>query len=668
MNISKLKNIFKRKSRIEKISILFKLPKDKFYVWGLKPSGIKTKKRADFKKIRVVHIEDSFISSISINKSSYPLGLCLDSLGIYYDSRNNSHLEELIKKPLNQRELKEAKIIKNNWIKYRLSKYNDSLESKSPKKPFILLADQTKGDLSIQYGYASKDSFERMLKWALKNWPNYLIVVKVHPDVAKGYKTGYLYPQKLSHPNLIFLMDGGHPTDLIEKCHALCVVTSQLGFEGLIWGKEVHVFGSPFYAGWGLTIDHGIEIKRRLNHFPSLEQLIFSCLSKYCIYRHPETNSLISIIDIMEWVKNQREIFFNWPNNLQAFKFTPYKARQLRKFIPRARGQKIEFINFKNELKNIKTFVWGMKNLKIKKELDIIRVEDGFIRSVGLGSHLNNPISLIFDKKGIYYDASNYSDLEIILNSSKINNSQIKRAKNLQDKILKNDLSKYNLNSAKFKMQIDRNLQEKVLILGQVETDSSIKFGIPEESKIKTNFQLVQAVKKDFPNSLLFYKPHPDVLSGMRQFGKKEKEIYKYCHEIIYDLKLNQLIDYFDRVCVLTSLGGFEALIRGKLVTTYGIPFYAGWGLTEDKLTNHRYLKKRKNKSLKLEELIYHTLISYPVYLSFQSGRPTNPEQALEELTNFKNLKEVLNLEKLIFRWWGAIKDIIRRIRYRKYF
>ena len=42
---------------------------------------------------------------------------------------------------------------------------------------------------------------------------------------------------------------------LIEAAAALYTVTSQMGFEALLWGRPVRVFGLPFYAGWGLTRD-----------------------------------------------------------------------------------------------------------------------------------------------------------------------------------------------------------------------------------------------------------------------------------------------------------------------------------------------------------------------------------------------------------------------------
>jgi capsular polysaccharide export protein len=40
------------------------------------------------------------------------------------------------------------------------------------------------------------------------------------------------------------------------------------------------------------------------------------------------------------------------------------------------------------------------------QRIPLWRMEDGFIRSSGLGSDLLAPLSLVLDKTGIYYDAS----------------------------------------------------------------------------------------------------------------------------------------------------------------------------------------------------------------------------------------------------------------------
>jgi hypothetical protein len=64
----------------------------------------------------------------------------------------------------------------------------------------------------------------------------------------------------------------------------------------------------------------------------------------------------------------------------------------------------------------------------------------------------------------------------------------------------------------------------------------------------------------------------------------------------------------------LTSLSGFDALLRGKPVTTYGLPFYAGWGLTTDKAVFPASCLARRTRQLRLDELVAGALLRYPVY------------------------------------------------------
>jgi len=95
------------------------------------------------------------------------------------------------------------------------------------------------------------------------------------------------------------------------------------------------------------------------------------------------------------------------------------------------------------------------------------------------------------------------------------------------------------------------------------------------------------------------------------------------------DVPMAVLLDQVDEVHTLTSLAGFEALLRGKRVVCYGLPFYAGWGLTEDKLS---FPTGRRGRKLHLDDLVAGALLLYPCYLSRQTGRFTTAERALTEL------------------------------------
>jgi len=109
-------------------------------------------------------------------------------------------------------------------------------------------------------------------------------------------------------------------------------------------------------------------------------------------------------------------------------------------------------------------------------------------------------------------------------------------------------------------------------------------------------------VKENNPKSFIIYKPHPDVLSGNR-VGHIPKEITDSCaNMVVTDISIDSCINVCDELHTLTSGAGFDALLRGKKVFTYGMPFYAGWGLT----TDLRECKRRTRK-LNLEELIAAT-------------------------------------------------------------
>ncbi|MEO0911707.1 MAG: capsular polysaccharide biosynthesis protein, partial [Pseudomonadota bacterium] len=61
---------------------------------------------------------------------------------------------------------------------------------------------------------------------------------------------------------------------------------SLMGFEGLLRGLEVHCLGMPFYAGWGLTEDHGQRCPRRVAR-PDIVALAHASLVAYPRYFDP---------------------------------------------------------------------------------------------------------------------------------------------------------------------------------------------------------------------------------------------------------------------------------------------------------------------------------------------------------------------------------------------
>ena len=178
--------------------------------------------------------------------------------------------------------------------KKTISKYNFPNFIIPPEEKYILLIDQTLGDLSLFYGGANSKSFYEMFEFAYNKWPNHKIVLKIHPDVI-NLKKNVLTKNFLKGKNVIIISELGQINKLINNSSAVCVVTSQVGFEALIYGKEVHVFGSPFYSGMGLTTDHDVSNNFQKNIDVSIEQLVFALFTKYQIYLNPRTKKIVKL-------------------------------------------------------------------------------------------------------------------------------------------------------------------------------------------------------------------------------------------------------------------------------------------------------------------------------------------------------------------------------------
>jgi capsular polysaccharide export protein len=269
--------------------------------------------------------------------------------------------------------------------------------------------------------------------------------------------------------------------------------------------------------------------------------------------------------------------------------------------------------------------LWGSRPAPagLAPQVRVIRLEDGFLRSVGLGADLVHPLSWVIDQRGIYYDATGPSDLECLLQGAEFGADLLARAARLRHRIVDSGLTKYNVGKGSWRCPVAG--MAVILVPGQVESDASLRFGAPG---IAGNMALLQAVRVANPQAYIVYKPHPDVVAGLRAKGQDEGEARRWCDEVVVDVAMSEMLAAVDEVHVLTSLAGFEALLRGRWVTCYGQPFYAGWGLTSDIMP-----VARRSRRLSLDALVAGALILYPTYASrAPAGRLTTPEQALDEL------------------------------------
>ena len=315
-----------------------------------------------------------------------------------------------------------------------------------------------------------------------------------------------------------------------------------------------------------------------------------------------------------------------------AIGFNPHWRKALARF---TQGSDITHVRSADHVpEGALALIWGQRRVEIQhKETVLVRLEDGFLRSVGLGAEFARPLSWVADFQHLYFDATGPSRLENLLNEQSVTEEEKSRASTLIRDITAARLSKYNSQSASW---VRPEKEHVILVPGQVETDASIAFGAPG---IKTNMELLQTVRQQNPQAWVVYKPHPDVVAGARKQGDQEQNALQWCDEIVTHANIAELLEQVDEVHTLTSLAGFEALLRHKSVTCYGLPFYAGWGLTNDHHACHR--RKRK---LSLEELAHAVLIQYPLYSSLNHHGFITPEQALNELQSQKKRRRVAGI------------------------
>jgi capsular polysaccharide export protein len=182
-----------------------------------------------------------------------------------------------------------------------------------------------------------------------------------------------------------------------------------------------------------------------------------------------------------------------------------------------------------------------------------------------------------------------------------------------------------------------------VLVPGQVEDDMSVRLG---GGGLSSNLELLRRTRVLEPDAEIWFRPHPDVDAGHRKGAVREADALEHADRIVRGGGMASLLDQVDAVHVLTSLTGFEALLRGCEVTCHGMPFYAGWGLTRDLAA----VPARRGRRLTLEELIAAVLIVYPRYLDPVTGLPCGPEmliQRISEGTAHNRLGWVTRLRKL---------------------
>lgn len=263
---------------------------------------------------------NSFCENIQHKKYRYDVGFVLDYLSIYYDATKPNHLENLLNDKnliITEEQKQRARNCINKIVKNHLTKYNcqpiftPSIGREGKKK--VLVADQSFGDFSITKGLADIATFDEMLQAAIDENPDADIIVKTHPDTHTEARTSY-YSNLEDSENIFLYTDAINPISLIKYVDKVYVCTSQLGFEALMCNKETHIFGIPFYAGWGYTNDR--QICARRTNKRTLEEIFYIAYIMYSYYINPTQAQLCEIEEAMDILLSLRKEYFEL-NNLK---------------------------------------------------------------------------------------------------------------------------------------------------------------------------------------------------------------------------------------------------------------------------------------------------------------------------------------------------------------
>ncbi|MCE8554944.1 capsular polysaccharide biosynthesis protein [Ruegeria pomeroyi] len=580
-------------------------------IWGNSPTAHRGLAVAARRSAPLLRVEDAFLRSLFPGRAGEPpLGLLLDRAGVHFDPATPSDLEQMLAThPLDDTALlNRARDAMARIRESHLSKYSATDPDLTPPEPgYVLVVDQTRGDASVTASRGTDALFREMLVFAQEEHPGARVLIKTHPETAAGFRTGHYGDTDVS--TRVSLYDAPiSPWTLLDGAVGVYTLSSQLGFEAILAGHKPRVFGQPFYAGWGLSLDeHPVPRReRRLTR----AQVFAAAMILYPTWYDPFRDRLCELETVLDTLEAQTRAWRQDRSGWTAGGMRLWKRKPLKQMF----GQygKVSFTDSPAPSDPRPHMVWAARASGAN---EITRVEDGFLRSRGLGAKLVPPLSLVTDESGIYYDPTRPSDLEtLIARRATLRDDQRQRAETLIRTLTTARISKYNLGGT----LPDLPPGHRILVPGQVEDDASILTGTGE---IRSNLDLLRSVRAAHPQAVIVYKPHPDVEAGLRVGDIDPGTL---ADVIATQADPMQLLDQVNEVWTLTSLLGFEALLRGLPVTTLGAPFYAGWGLTRDLGP----VPARRQARPDLAGLVHATLIDYPRYWDPQSGRPCPVEVA----------------------------------------
>lgn len=577
-----------------------------------------------------IALEDGFLRSSALGvEGSSPLSMVVDPVGMHYDARRPSLLEQMLEnaRQLPQADIETAAELIELMRKTGIGKYNNTpdLADSDPLgvgKELIWVVDQTYGDYAVSCGGLTEADFITMLDRAIEENPGADVRVRIHPDCLAGYKRSCLL-EAAQQRGVTLESRAVSWASLAKRASRVYVGTSQAGIEALIQGVPVTCFGMAFYAGWGLTDDR--QACERRHAKLTLEQLVAAAYLHYCRYADPLTGQRTDALTTARYLARQKQRDTLFAGRSTVIGLGRSERHSVHPFLESRWGELV-FTQHRDgmlqqpNVRDSRLLVWAGKETELMRQHcdrhagEVWRIEDGFLPAFGSVAQKVAARSLIVDKTGIYFDATRPSDLENMLQRGGFELELLAEAERLRAFIIGNRLTKYNAGQARPVTLGAKPGQHRILVPGQVEDSASLRYGSPQ---VQSNLTLLRLVREAAPDAWIVYKPHPDVEAGKRLGAVAEDDVLRFADQVAANTAIASLYEGVNEVHTLTSRAGFEALLWGLRVVTYGMPFYAGWGLTEDRLAIPRRTRKAS-----LNELVAAALILYPLYHDPVSGLP----------------------------------------------
>ena len=574
-------------------------------IWG--SEQIENKK--DLSTLRL--IENLYFGFGEENKP-YSLHFSKDN-NIHYDVLNDNNLYSLLLSDWqpSQEEFNEASQAIEMINKYCISKYNHypifQPEEDIDFANDILLIDQPINSESILASNANTYNFSKMIAYAFENFPNSKIYIKYHPNTIHGLTDGYLksFVEKnrlQDHPSIRIISEQVNGASLFYYFDKVFTVTSSLGFEAVLRGKNVYSFGDSYYSGWGFTNTIIGYSKPKLR--TSMEVFI-SLFIKNSIYLNPFNEELGNILDVLEYVslqqrnQNIKDILF--------FKTKKIKYQDVYPLLNTTKERCFQVSQKLDMLMNNDTLVVAdtQENFnKIPEQHKKAFIGDGFIFS-SKQKNKDLPTSLIFDRQSSFLETNNNNDLNDMIEYEQLTSFEIEKTKEViakfktafqnEVKTSKNNLNEYLKENKQIILIPSNSIENYYCAHIEISSDMDLIRKVASENRDRAIIYQTKNIKKDYRNFLQ---------------NKELKSILKANNNTLFvdtENNINQLLNISKEVHVVNDHIGLIAILLDKKVVTYSNVFYSNRGLTVDKV-------QQRKKQVSLEELIGFSILLYPRY------------------------------------------------------